>query len=46
MPVKLPNSQPQLMNQEEKNTFLIELANRSSESLKNQIKAGVVVLNY
>ncbi len=45
MPAKLPDSQPQLMNQAEKNTFLLELANRSSKELKNQILSGVITLN-
>jgi len=44
MPAKLPDSQPQLMNQVEKNTFLLELANRSSKELKNQILSGVITL--
>lgn len=44
MPVKLPESQPQLMTQEEKRAFLVNLAKKSSESLQSQIESGVILL--
>ncbi len=45
IPVKLTNSQPQLMAQEEKSDFLSNLARKSSEELRKQIEKGEIDLN-
>jgi len=42
IPVKLPMSQPQLMNFEEKESFLRKLSEKSSNNLKNKIKEGII----
>jgi poly-gamma-glutamate synthesis protein (capsule biosynthesis protein) len=42
IPVKLPTSQSQLMNFEEKESFLRKLSEKSSNNLKNKIKEGII----
>ena len=44
IPIDLTNSQPKLMNEKEKANFLQNLAKRSSEEIKEQIKIGMISL--
>lgn len=45
IPVKLPTSQPQLMNFKEKEVFLKKLSEKSSKNLEQYINQGIINLN-
>lgn len=45
IPVKLPTSQPQLMNFKEKEVFLKKLSEKSSKNLEQHINQGIINLN-